>query len=135
MIGHGWRSDERAVGHLQEIIPELEVLARLKMVDDWYFHLAMAIGFIDPQTVVYYQPAFTDASAKAIRDCIPNAIAVSETHAHVHFACNNLVIGSTVVLDGCTRTLRADLARVGYDVIECRCRNSRRAAAHCAASS
>jgi predicted NodU family carbamoyl transferase len=84
--------------------PQLEVLALLETVDDRYFHLAMAIGFIDEHTVVYYPPAFTAAAVKAIRNCIPRAIAVSEIDSHNYLACNNIAVGFRVVLDGCTPT-------------------------------
>lgn len=118
-VGHGSRSDERAVDHLARLIPGLEILGRLETVDDHYFHLAMALGFIDDATVIYYEPAFTAESAQTIRRVIPRAIRVSDKDANSYFACNNLVIGDKVLVDMCTPELRAALRKCGYDVITC----------------
>jgi N-dimethylarginine dimethylaminohydrolase len=118
-VGHGSRSDERAVEHLARLLPGLEVIGRLETVDDHYFHLAMALGFIDEATVVYYEPAFTAESARTIRRVIPRAIRVSDEDANSYFACNNLVLDDKVLLDMCTPELRAALGKAGYDVITC----------------
>jgi N-dimethylarginine dimethylaminohydrolase len=116
IVGHGYRSDERALDHLKSQIPDMHVLASVEMVDDHYFHLAMALGFVDASTVVCYEPAFTPQSLRAIRAAIPRLISVSEVDANRYFACNNLVIGDTVLLDNATPQLRADLAAAGYGV-------------------
>ncbi len=50
---------------------------------------------------------------------IRNPIAVGDTDAGEYFACNNLVIGDTVLLDKCTDDLRAKLAKAGYDACPC----------------
>jgi N-dimethylarginine dimethylaminohydrolase len=118
-VGHGARSDDRAVEHLTRLIPDLEILGRLKTVDDHYFHLAMALGFIDDATVVYYEPAFTAESVQTIRRVIPRAIQVSSEDANSYFACNTLVIEDKVLLDMCTPELRAALEKAGYEVIFC----------------
>ncbi|MGH3537454.1 MAG: dimethylarginine dimethylaminohydrolase family protein [Pseudonocardiaceae bacterium] len=118
-VGHGYRSDERAVDHLARLIPGLEIVGRLETVDDHYFHLAMAMGFIDDATVVYYEPAFTVESVQTIRRVIPRAISVSAEDANSYFACNNLVIDDKVLVDMCTPELRAALGECGYDVISC----------------
>jgi N-dimethylarginine dimethylaminohydrolase len=117
--GHGFRSGQKAVQHLTRLVPELRVLGQLETVDEHYFHLAMALGFIDDSTVVYYEPAFTPRSVQCIRSMIPRAISVSATDANEYFACNNLVVGGTVILDNCTPKLRGDLADAGYEVATC----------------
>jgi arginine dihydrolase len=119
ITGHGPRSDTRALACLHEIVPSLDVVASMEIVDDRYFHLAMALAFIDDSTVVYYPPAFTSESVDQLGKAIPNAIAVSEEDANDYFACNNLVISDKVVLDGSTAQLQAALARYGYEVVTC----------------
>lgn len=119
IVGYGPRSDERAIDHLRELIPELEVLGRVRMVDDRYFHLAMALGFVDHDTVLYHQPAFTPESVEVIRGAVANAIPVGETDANEYFACNNLVVDGRVILDNCTPQLRGDLADAGYEAVTC----------------
>jgi N-dimethylarginine dimethylaminohydrolase len=118
-VGHGPRSDERAVEHLHELIPEFEVVGRVEIVDDRYFHLAMALGFIDDETVLYHEPAFTPESIEVIRETMPRAIAVGDTDANEYFACNNVVVGDKVILDNCTPQLREALADAGYEAVTC----------------
>lgn len=119
LIGHGCRSDERAIAELRRLIPSLDVLGDVRIVDEHYFHLAMALSFIDEETVLYYPPAFDAESVATIRRVIPRAIAVSERDANDYFACNNLVIGDTVLIDGCTPQLEATLGDHGYRVRRC----------------
>lgn len=116
-FGYGSRSDERALDYLHQYIPKLKILGRLEIVDDHYFHLAMALSFIDENTVLYYPPAFTKKSVEELVQVIPNAIAVNQEDADVYFACNNIVIGNKVILDNATAQLREDLKAVGYEVI------------------
>jgi N-dimethylarginine dimethylaminohydrolase len=118
-VGHGPRSDERAVAHLRELIPQLEVLGRLSIVDDRYFHLAMALAFIDEETVLYHPPAFSSESEATIRKTVRRPIVVGKEDANRYFACNNLVVDHKVILDACTPELRGALADVGYDVVTC----------------
>jgi len=119
IVGHGCRSDERAIAELQNLIPELRILCDAHIRDDHYFHLAMALGFVDEQTILYYPPAFDSASRRRIESAVPRVIAVNDTDANEYFACNNLVIGNTVLLDNCTPELRAVLGNCGYQVRCC----------------
>jgi N-dimethylarginine dimethylaminohydrolase len=119
LIGHGPRSDRRAVECLREMIPGLQTIGAMEIVDDRYFHVAMALAFIDDQTAVYYPPAFTPESVDRLREAVGNPIPISDEDANEYFACNNLVIGSTVIIDGCTSELHRALAGAGYDVITC----------------
>lgn len=115
-FGYGCRSDERALGYLAQAIPELNVLGRLKIVDDHYFHLAMALSFIDADTLLYYPPAFSADSVNLLRRTARNLIEVGDVDANDYFACNNIVVGNTVIIDNCTSQLRANLGALGYKV-------------------
>lgn len=119
IIGHGCRSDERAIAHLKEMIPSMKILGDLKILDDHYFHLAMALGFIDEDTVLYYPKAFDEASVERLHSMVKYPIAVSNKDANEYFACNNLVIGDTVLLDNCTEDLEKQLAERGYKTRAC----------------
>jgi N-dimethylarginine dimethylaminohydrolase len=116
-FGYGSRSDERALEWLHKFIPELKILGQMEIIDDHYFHLAMALSFIDERTVLYYPPAFTKKSVDELKSIIPNAIAVSQQDADEYFACNNIVIKNKVILDNATNQLKSDLKSVGYEVI------------------
>jgi N-dimethylarginine dimethylaminohydrolase len=119
IVGHGCRSDERAIEELKRIIPGLRILGDVHIRDDHYFHVAMALSFIDEQTILYYPPAFSDPSVKLLERIVPHAIAVGDEDANEYFACNNLVLGKNVLIDNCTPKLRSALAERGYQARCC----------------
>jgi N-dimethylarginine dimethylaminohydrolase len=119
VFGHGVRSDIRSLDVLNRLIPELRVHANLRIVDDRFFHLAMACAFLDEHTVMYYPPAFDAASVARLEQALPGAIAVSEEDATRYFACNNVVVGRKVLLDGCTAALRGTLEERGFEAVSC----------------
>lgn len=117
VVGYGVRSDQRCAEHLLTIMPELSVAARMEIVDDRYFHLAMALGMLDRDTALFYPPAFTNDSVKALQSAIKNPLPVSDEDANEYFACNNVVLGNKVILDNCTGQLRSQLRRHGFEAI------------------
>lgn len=119
LFGHGGRSDLRSLDILKQLMPDLRLRAHLRMVDSRFYHLALALAFIDDRTVLYYPPAFDRPSVDLLNSVIPDAIAVSDEDAMRHFACNNLVIGKKVLLDNCTAALRGDLSERGFEAVCC----------------
>ncbi len=67
IIGHDIPSDIPSGEFLKEIVPDLKILTQMKIVDDHYFHLAMALGFINADTVIYYPPAFDSESVAGLK--------------------------------------------------------------------
>lgn len=119
LIGYGVRTDHESVRYLTEFLPTLNIRGDVRIVDERYFHLAMAFGYINSDTIVYYPPAFDESSCAKIRHLYKNAIALNDVDANEYFACNNLVIGNTVLLDNCTSELRSKLAEHGYQARCC----------------
>jgi N-dimethylarginine dimethylaminohydrolase len=117
--GHGIRSDVRSIDLLKSLIPELRFVAHLRIIDARFFHLAMALAFLDEESVLYYPPAFDCQSIEALTSVIAHAIPVSDQDAIEYFACNNLVVGRTVLLDNCTASLEHQLNELGFYVIRC----------------
>lgn len=115
VLGHGVRSESRSFEVLRQFVPDLEILCKMEIVDDRFFHLAMALAFVGDHTVLYYPPAFTPASVEALKMAVADPVAVSDEDACGYFACNNLVIGNRVLLDGATPRLAADLAERGLE--------------------
>jgi len=119
IVGHGYRTDRRAVECLRNIVGRLEVVCEMVMKDARYFHLAMALSFLDENTVLCHSPAFEASSIERLHRALPRVIPVGDEDANGYFACNNLVIGDQVLLAGCTPALRQALAEVGYRPLAC----------------
>jgi N-dimethylarginine dimethylaminohydrolase len=119
VFGHGVRSDRRSLDLLRRFVPDLEIVCEMRIVDDRFFHLAMALALLDDETVLYYPPAFDADSIARLTAALPHAIAVGDEDACRHFACNNLVIGRTVLIDGATPALAAALGAHGFDIEIC----------------
>jgi N-dimethylarginine dimethylaminohydrolase len=119
VVGYGMRSDYRAVEVIRRSVPEMEVVAKMEIVDDHYFHLAMALSFVDEQTAIVYPAAFTPSSLEDLKRAVRNVIPISQQDADIYFACNNLVIGDSLIVDGCTDEFRTALGRFGYEVVTC----------------
>lgn len=119
VFGHGVRSDRRSLDLLRRLVPDLDILCEMQIVDNRFFHLAMALAFLDDETVLYYPPAFDSASAARLKAAVPHTIAASDQDACDYFACNNLVLGKRVLIDGATPRLRDDLAAHGFETVIC----------------
>ena len=119
VFGHGVRSNRRSLDLLHRFIPDLEILCEMRIVDDRFFHLAMALAFLSDDTVLYYPAAFDSESVESLQAAVPNTIAASDADVCNHFACNNLVIGRQVLIDGATPRLVEDLATNGFETVVC----------------
>lgn len=116
ILGHGPRSDRAGFDAFRRFAPFVEVIAEVELPDPRFYHLATAVQFLDPETILYYPAAFTPAGRARIERAVPRAIAVSERDIFDHQACNCVVLGDTVMMDGCTGALARDLASCGYRV-------------------
>ncbi len=119
VFGFGVRSDRRSLDLLRGFVPDLDILCEMRIVDDRFFHLAMALAFLDDDTVLYYPPAFDAESVARLKAALPRVIAASDEDACGHFACNNLVIGNRVLIDGATPDLARALGAHGFEPVIC----------------
>ncbi len=85
----------------------------LQLVDPCYYHLDTCFCPLAPGAAIYYPPAFDDYGLAALRDIVPDLIAVEPAEA-ARFACNAVVVGRHVVLNtGCPQ-LEAALRGRGF---------------------
>ncbi|MGC4003434.1 MAG: arginine deiminase-related protein [Pirellulales bacterium] len=112
----GYRIRSHARMH-QEIGAMLGVrVIPLELTDNYYYHVDTCFCPLDPQTAIYYPPAFDEYARAALAAHIPNLIVVEKDEAR-EFACNAVVVGRTVVTNtGCPR-LHAALAAHGFTPI------------------
>lgn len=113
--GYRIRSDAR--GH-QMIAERLGCLViPVELINTRFYHLDTCFCPVDPETAIYFPPAFDEYALKAIRGRVPNLIEVVEDEA-TRFACNAVVVGRSVVTNtGCPQ-LHADLAARGFSPLE-----------------
>jgi N-dimethylarginine dimethylaminohydrolase len=115
--GYGTRTQHSSHHYLSEAW-NLEVVS-LHLVDPRFYHLDTCFAPLQSGYVMYYPPAFDDVSIKKIEAYYPieKRIIVSEADA-LHFACNVINVGSTVILNEIGKELRDHLREIGFNVIE-----------------
>jgi N-dimethylarginine dimethylaminohydrolase len=114
--GHGFRSDPQAADLLQEIAG-VETQA-LRLVDPHFYHLDTCLCPLSDGGLIYYPPAFDDASRGKIEARVSSndRIAVTECDA-VRFACNAVEIGGRVILNDASHDLRTRLRARGFETV------------------
>ncbi len=116
--GHGWRTSIESHTRLRELWPDREVIS-LRLVDPRFYHLDTCFAPLANGDLLYYPPAFDEASRAAIEAFYPaeRRVAVSEADA-MRFACNAVNVGQTVVLNGISPALCEALQARGYTVVQ-----------------
>lgn len=85
----------------------------LELVDPRFYHLDTCFAPLADGMALYYPKAFDSYGNRVILENVPYAIAVSDASA-VRFACNAVVLGSTVVVNAGCDDLREPLERHGF---------------------
>jgi N-dimethylarginine dimethylaminohydrolase len=116
ILGYGQRSDRAGFDAFRRFAPFVDVVAEVELPDPRFYHLATAIAFLDADTILFYPGAFTPAGRRQLERAVGRAIAVGERDILDHQACNCLVVGDTVMMDGCSRELERELAGCGFRV-------------------
>jgi N-dimethylarginine dimethylaminohydrolase len=119
IFGHGIRSDRRSLDLLRSLLPHLEVLCEMRIVDPRFFHLAMALSFLSDDCVLYYPPAFDEESRARLHAAVPDVLEASDIDTLEYFGCNNLVLGNRLLIDDATPDLEEALAKRGIETIRC----------------
>ena len=116
-MAHGHRSIPAA----REVLAErlgLDIVV-LKLTDQRFYHLDTCFCPLEGGYLLYYPPAFDDASRASIEVRVPAAkrIAINEEDA-LGFACNAVNIDSTVIVNRATAGFVQSLERKGFDVVQ-----------------
>ena len=117
-LGFGFRSDARAAITLKGLLPVSVVT--LQLVDPRFYHLDTCWCPLKGGYVLYYPPAFSEASQELITKHFPahKRLAVSEEDA-LGFACNTVNIGDNILLNHATPALQQELRKAGFNVHIC----------------
>jgi N-dimethylarginine dimethylaminohydrolase len=89
----------------------------LELVNSYYYHLDTCFCPLRPGVAIYHPDAFDEYGKRALREWIPDLIAVGEIEAK-RFACNAVVVGDTVVTNTGCPDLNSELAARGFHTRE-----------------
>lgn len=97
----------------------VEVIS-VRLVDPRFYHLDTCFCPLDGGYVLYYPSAFDAQSNRTIERAVAPAyrIAMCEDDA-LHFACNAVNIGKTIIMNKASASLQQSLGAAGFEVIEC----------------
>lgn len=116
--GYGIRSSLESHRSLSELT-QAEVVS-LRLIDPRFYHLDTCFCPMPEGRGFYYPEAFDLPSLKAIRSRIApeQRIEIDEDDA-MHFACNAVVLGDTLILNYASQRLRSQLEQWGFEVVLC----------------
>lgn len=115
--GYGFRTELDSHALVAEWLG-IEVLS-LHLMDERFYHLDTCFCPLTGGYLLYYPPAFDSYSNRLIEMRVPaeKRIAIDEPDA-INFACNAVNIGQTVIMNQTSDALKAQLAAVGFEVVE-----------------
>lgn len=98
---------------------ELKIVDKLELIDEIFFHSALAIAFLDEETLTYYPPASSNEDQRFLQEKFDKIITVSEQDAKNYFVCNNIPVGKTIIMDNWTPALENSLKHLRFEIKKC----------------
>lgn len=115
--GYGQRSSQGALGVIRDLFGQ-EVVP-LELTSPRFYHLDTCFCPLTGGEVLYYPPAFTEASLATIRARVAPEQRLEASDAEAAAFCVNAVnLGRKVIMARAPDSLRATLAERGYDLVE-----------------
>ncbi|MGH9641572.1 MAG: dimethylargininase [Terriglobales bacterium] len=114
LAGYGFRTDPAAHPEISEALACPVV--SLRLVDERFYHLNLALFVLDDDNVAYFPNAFSAASQRTLRRLFPDALIVTYADADA-FGPNAVSDGHHVVMPVGATHLEKALADRGFEVI------------------
>jgi N-dimethylarginine dimethylaminohydrolase len=114
LAGYGFRTEPAAHVQAQEVLGRPVV--SLRLVDERFYHLDVALAPLSDENVVYYPGAFSPGAQRVLATLFPNAVLADEDDA-LAFGLNLVSDGRHVFLSAEATSLEARLAAAGYEPI------------------
>jgi N-dimethylarginine dimethylaminohydrolase len=115
--GYGPRSDKAAALWMGEAFGA-EVVP-LELATPRFYHLDTCFCPLSGGEVLYYPPAFTEASLRAIRERVaPAELIEADAQAAAAFCVNAVNLGRTIIMAKAPASLRTKLEGFGYRIVE-----------------
>lgn len=120
--GHFWAGfgprSSRAAAHAMSAHFDREVVA-LELATEQSYHLDVCFCPLSGGEILYYPPAFTEASLRDLRARVPAHLRIEATEDDLrHFSVNAVNLHDQVVMTRTTPHLRAELGGRGYHLRE-----------------
>ncbi len=113
--GYGQRSSEAMHAVLEDFYGVTTVA--LQLVDPRFYHLDTCFCVLSGGEILWYPPAFSEASAAAIRRTAGDSALIEATDEDaLHLGVNSVCLGRDVVMCHASATTRAALEERGYTV-------------------
>lgn len=97
---------------------EIEICS-LRLVDPRFYHLDTCLCPLDGGWLMYYPPAFDEASNRIIEARVPAERRIIVSHGDANdFACNAVGIGNRVFLNRASAELKAALESASFECVE-----------------
>jgi N-dimethylarginine dimethylaminohydrolase len=114
LAGYGFRTEPAAHTQAQEALGRPVV--SLRLVDDRFYHLDVALAALSDENVIYYPGAFSPAGQRVLATLFPDALLADEDDA-LAFGLNLVSDGRHVFLSAEASRLAARLADAGYEPV------------------
>jgi N-dimethylarginine dimethylaminohydrolase len=114
LAGYGFRTEPAAHAQAQEALGHPAV--SLRLVDDRFYHLDVALGALSDEQVAYYPGAFSPGSQRVLARLFPGALLADEPDA-LAFGLNLVSDGRHVFLSAEASGLAVRLAEAGYEPV------------------
>ncbi|MBI5197948.1 MAG: amidinotransferase [Nitrospirae bacterium] len=111
LMGYGFRTDLTVHPRVSEILRKPVV--SLELTDPRFYHLDTCLVYLPAADLILFHPqAFTSRSIETIHRLPSRIVEAGEEDARL-FACNSVPIGTSLVLNRCTRSLQQKLESCG----------------------
>ena len=113
-MGHGQRSSFEARDAVREVFG-VQTLS-LQLASPRFYHLDTCFCLLSGGEILWYAPAFSEDSAKLLRDVAGDALIDTGDEDALGLGVNAVCIGRDIVMCCCSAALRARLQALGYRV-------------------
>jgi N-dimethylarginine dimethylaminohydrolase len=114
LAGYGFRTELAAHAEAQEVLHR--PVTSLRLVDDRFYHLDVALGVLDDERIAYYPGAFSPASQHVLGALFPDALIADESDA-LAFGLNLVSDGRHVLVSAEAEAFAVRIADAGYEPV------------------
>lgn len=115
VAGHGYRTSASALIQVAEIVGA--PLVSLELIDERFYHLDMALSFLDERTALWNPQAFSQASRLCLQELVPVLLQPPVAGDQIGFSCNaHAPTPGVVILDKALTATSDWLMGMGYSV-------------------